>query len=174
MIGLGLPHCQETASMIDSLSLRHACSKFATGVTIAAVLDPDGKPHGLTVNSFTSISLAPPLILICIDHNTKVLEYFRLAACFGVSVLSADQQEISNRFAARGENRFHHTGWHAAKSGVPLIDGALATFDCEATQIVEAGDHSIFIGKVKALTVADGRPLIYFQSGYRELSEPRP
>lgn len=156
--------------MIDSLSFRHACSKFATGVTIASVLDPDGKPHGLTVNSFTSISLAPPLILICIDRNTKVLEYFRLAACFGVSVLSAGQQEISNRFAASGENRFHHTAWHGAKSGAPLIDGALATFDCEVTQIVEAGDHSIFIGIVKALTIADGQPLVYFQSGYQELA----
>src|SRR5258707_101586 len=77
MIGLGLPHCQGTAPMIDSHLFRRACSKFATGITIAAVMDQEGEPHGLTVNSFTSVSLVPPMVLICIDHNVKLLEYFR-------------------------------------------------------------------------------------------------
>jgi flavin reductase (DIM6/NTAB) family NADH-FMN oxidoreductase RutF len=156
--------------MIDSQSFRRACSKFATGIAIAAVTAPDGKPHGLTVNSFTSVSLAPPLVLICIDYKAKALDYFRQSASFGISVLSEQQQETSNRFASRGEHRFHHTAWHAAKSGAPLIDGSLATFDCEVTQIVEAGDHAIFIGKVKALTFDDGRPLLYFASGYHTVA----
>jgi flavin reductase (DIM6/NTAB) family NADH-FMN oxidoreductase RutF len=156
--------------MIDSHSFRRACSKFATGVTIAAVIAPDGMPHGLTVSSFTSVSLVPPMLLICIDHKTKVLEYFRLSPSFGISVLSEQQQETSNRFAARGENRFHKTPWHAGKSGAPLIDGALATFDCEVEQIVEAGDHAIFIARVRAVAFDDGQPLLYFGSSYRKLA----
>ena len=157
--------------MIDSHSFRRACSKFATGVTIAAVIAPDGRPHGLTVNSFTSVSLSPPMVLICIDHNTKVLDYFLKAPSFGVSILSEAQQGISNLFAARGENRFRKTAWHAGKSGAPLIDGALATFDCEVDRIVEAGDHAIFIAKVRALAAEDGRPLLYFASGYETLAD---
>ena len=156
--------------MIDSHSFRRACSKFATGVTIAAVIAPDGKPHGLTVNSFASVSLAPPLVSICIDYKAKDLEFFRQSASFGISILGEHQQQISNRFAARGANRFHNIAWHAGKSGAPLIDGALATFDCEVDRIVEAGDHAIFIGKVKALTAAEGRPLLYFASGYQTLA----
>ncbi len=155
--------------MIDSHSFRRACSKFATGVTIAAVIAPDGKPHGLTVSSFTSVSLIPPLVLICIDHKTKVLEYFRHSPWFGISVLSEQQQDISNRFAARGENRFHNTAWHAGKSGAPLLDGALATFECEVERIVEAGDHAIFIANVRAIEAEDGRPLLYFGGGYRTM-----
>ena len=155
--------------MIDSHSFRRACSKFATGVTIAAVIAPDGKPHGLTVNSFASVSLAPQLVSICIDYKAKDLEFFRQSASFGISILGEQQQQISNRFAARGANRFHHIAWHAGKSGAPLIDGALATFDCEVDRIVEAGDHAIFIGKVKALTAEEGRPLLYFASGYQTL-----
>ena len=155
--------------MIDAHSFRRACSKFATGVTIAAVMAPDGKPHGLTVNSFASVSLAPPLVSICIDHKAKDLEFFRQSASFGISILSQQQQQISNRFAARGENRFHNIAWHAGKSGAPLIDGALATFDCEVSQIVDAGDHAIFIGRVRAITDEEGRPLLYFASGYQTL-----
>jgi len=156
--------------MIDSHAFRNACSKYATGVTIAAVIGPDGKPHGLTVNSFTSVSMHPPLVLICLDHKVKVLEYFKQATSFGISILSEQQQDLSNRFASRGENRFQHTPWHPAKSGAPLIDGALATFDCELTQTVEAGDHIIFIGRVRALTAEDGRPLLYFSSGYKTVA----
>lgn len=156
--------------MIDAHAFRRACSKFATGITIAAVIAPDGKPHGLTVNSFTSVSLSPPMVSVCIDHKAKVYDYFRHAACFGVSILSEKQLDMSNRFAARGENRFHNVDWHAGKSGSPLIEGALATFDCEVDQIVNAGDHTIFIGKVRALEFGEGMPLLYFASGYQTLS----
>jgi len=156
--------------MIDSAAFRRACSKFATGITIATVTAPDGKPHGLTVNSFTSVSMTPPMVLICIDHKANVMDCFRQASAFGVSILTDQQMTASNRFATRGEDRFQATEWHAGESGAPLIDGALATFDCAVHQIVDAGDHAIVIGVVKALTTAEGRPLLYWGSSYQSLA----
>jgi flavin reductase (DIM6/NTAB) family NADH-FMN oxidoreductase RutF len=156
--------------MIDSRAFRQACSKFATGITIAAVSGVDGRPHGMTVNSFTSVSMTPPLVLICIDKNANVIEHFLAASSFAVSILNDAQMETSNRFAARGQDRFLDTPWHAAESGAPLIDGALATFDTAVSQVVEAGDHVILIGEVSALTIAEGRPLLYFGSSYQSLA----
>src|SRR5438874_6201493 len=102
MIGLGLLLCQAKSLMhaapVEPHHFRRACSKFATGVTIVTALDPDGAPHGMTVNSFTSVSLSPPPILVCVDHRCKVLSYLRESAHFGVNILKEDQQELSAHF----------------------------------------------------------------------------
>ncbi|HKE29505.1 MAG TPA: flavin reductase family protein [Bryobacteraceae bacterium] len=149
---------------------RRACGRFATGVTIASVLDSAGTPHGLTVNSFSSVSLDPPLILICLGHHVTMIEAFRAAAHFGISVLREDQRELSERFARKGRDRFNGTPWHAGRSGVPLLDGAIAQIECAVRHRFTAGDHDILVGEMVRAHVAEGEPLIYFASRYRDLA----
>lgn len=151
---------------VDSESFRRACSKFATGITVATVLDSDGVPHGMTANSFTSVSCDPPLVLLCIDHRTTILPAFRAGIHFGINVLGEEQRQLSVRFAQKGRDRFDGIPWTAGQTGVPLLEDALACFECRITQRVTAGDHDIFIGEVTATVLREGRPLLFFNSGY--------
>lgn len=155
---------------VDSESFRRACSKFATGVTVATVLDPGGSPHGMTANSFTSVSCDPPLVLLCVDHRTSILPSFRSSVHFGVNVLSEEQRNLSVRFAQKGQDRFDQVPWVAGQTGVPLIEDALASFECRVTDRVTAGDHDIIIGEVLAARIQEGRPLVFFNSGYGSLA----
>jgi len=155
---------------VSSEEFRRACGRFATGVTIATVLDADGIPHGLTVSSFTSVSLDPPLILICLGHLVTVIEAFRNALYFGINVLAASQQDISERFARKGHDRFGGLEWERGKSGVPLIPGTIAAIECAAHQRFTSGDHDILVGKMIHARVAEGDPLLYFASRYRKLA----
>jgi flavin reductase (DIM6/NTAB) family NADH-FMN oxidoreductase RutF len=122
------------------------------------------------VSSFTSVSLEPPLVLICLGHEVTMIEAFRAASHFGISVLREEDRELSTRFATKGHDRFNGIGWHRGHTGVPLVDCALAAFECEVHQRVTSGDHDILIGRVVATCVEDGPPLIYFASGYRKLT----
>jgi flavin reductase (DIM6/NTAB) family NADH-FMN oxidoreductase RutF len=155
---------------VTSDQFRRACGRFATGITIASVLDSSGTPHGLTVNSFSSVSLDPPLILICLGHAVTNIEDFRAARHFGISVLSQDQREISDHFARKGHDRFTGTPWHAGKTGVPLLDRAIAEIECEVRHRFTTGDHDIVVGEMVAAHVHEGEPLIYYASRYRELA----
>lgn len=156
---------------VQQQHFRRACSKFATGITILTVLDESGNPHGMTVNSFTSVSLTPPLVLVCIDMRTRLLDLFREGCHFGVSVLNEAQQELSARFARSGEGRFDGVPWDRGESGVPLLPGAIAVMECAVTRIVEAGDHAILLGEVQQASWGEGQPLIYFNSGYQKLKD---
>jgi flavin reductase (DIM6/NTAB) family NADH-FMN oxidoreductase RutF len=156
---------------VTSEEFRRACGRFATGVTIASVLDREGTPHGLTVSSFTSVSLDPPLILICLGHAVSVIDIFRASSYFGINVLSESQRELSERFARKGEDRFNDLAWVRGETGVPLIPGVLANIECAMEQRVTSGDHDIFIGEMVASQVADGEPLIYYASRYRKLAQ---
>jgi flavin reductase (DIM6/NTAB) family NADH-FMN oxidoreductase RutF len=155
---------------VTSDQFRRACGRFATGVTIASVLDFSGTPHGLTVNSFSSVSLDPPLILICLGHAVTNIEDFRAAEYFGISVLSEEQRDLSERFAEKGHDRFNGTPWHSGKTGVPLLDNTLAEIECAVHHRFTAGDHDILVGEMVAARVADGEPLIYYASRYRKLT----
>jgi len=146
-----------------------ACAKFATGVTVLTVRGPQGAPHGMTVSSFTSVSLSPPLILVAVDHKTRVLAYMRASDFFGVSILAEDQQHLSEHFARAGHDRFSNVAWSPGKTGAPLIPGALAQVECGLRQMVEAGDHTLFIGEVLRASWRNGRPLLYFNSRYEQL-----
>jgi flavin reductase (DIM6/NTAB) family NADH-FMN oxidoreductase RutF len=146
------------------------CAKFPTGVTIVTVLDAEGSPHGMTASSFTSVSLEPPLVLVCVDHRATVLAHLRRARHIGINILSEDQQHLSAHFARRGHDRFDGVEWYAAHGGVPLIPGALAWFECSIQRLVEAGDHDIVIAQVLDAEHLDGRPLVYFESGYQKLN----
>jgi flavin reductase (DIM6/NTAB) family NADH-FMN oxidoreductase RutF len=155
---------------VDPASLRAACACFATGVTVATVLGDDGQPQGFTANSFTSVSCSPPLILICIDHRTTALHHFRANPLFGINVLAESQRDLSVRFSQRQADRFAGIEWTLSDCGVPLLDGVLATLECSATQVLDAGDHTIFIGEVFRANWRDGRPLVFYGSLYGELA----
>jgi len=154
---------------VVSEEFRHACGRFATGVSIATVLDGRGRPHGLTVNSFTSVSLVPPLVSICLGLNVTVLEAFREAQFYGINVLADDQQEISDRFARKGLDRFAGVPWHRGKTGAPLIAGCVATLECAIRQRIPCGDHEMFVAEVVHTQIHSGSPLIFYASGYRQL-----
>ena len=155
--------------MVDPLSFRRACSRFATGITIATVLGSDGLPQGFTANSFTSVSVEPPMVLLCIDRGANVLPHFQGAPQFGINVLSASQKELSMRFATRGQDRFEGVVWRTGAGPSPILAGALAHFECVTRQVWEAGDHLVFLGEVVAAQHDDGAPLVYYASAYREL-----
>jgi len=154
---------------VTSEEFRRACGRFATGVTIASVLDSKGSPHGLTVSSFTSVSLDPPLVLICLGHTVSVIEHFRAAKYFGINMLAENQRELSDHFARKGHDRFDGLKWHPGASGVPLLPGVLAAVECRAHQRISSGDHDIFVGEMVKAHIHEGDPLIHFASRYRAL-----
>ncbi len=161
---------RERAEPVSSNQFRRACGRFATGVTIAGAMDANGVPHGLTVNSFSSVSLDPPLILICLGHAIAAIDVFRQARHFGLSVLRASQRDLSERFAAPMDNRFGSLAWSQGKTGAPLLDSVLAQIECVTVRRVSTGDHDILIGEMVAAKVEEGEPLIYFASEYRSLA----
>jgi|SRR5579863_4698741 len=156
-------------SRIEKQHFRRVCGKFASGITIATVLDLEGKSHGMTANSFTSVSLVPPLLLICVDHRSKLLECFRRNDYYGINILDQSQRHLSDRFAGSGYDRFEGVEWYPGRTGVPLLPNALATIECKRVEMVMAGDHDIVIGEVFHATCRDGEPLVYFGSQYRQL-----
>jgi flavin reductase (DIM6/NTAB) family NADH-FMN oxidoreductase RutF len=123
----------------------------------------------MTVAAFSSLSLHPPLVLVCIERSVRTHEAIAAAGKFAVSILSDAQADISNRFASRNEDKFNGIATHPGVSGVPLIDGAIATLECSVREHLPGGDHSIFVGEVVAIETAEGAPLVYYRSGYREL-----
>jgi flavin reductase (DIM6/NTAB) family NADH-FMN oxidoreductase RutF len=133
------------------LSLRSVMSCFPTGVTVVATRDAEGQPLGLTVNSFTSVSLEPPLVLVCIKRDSNTHDPLLTAGGFVVSILSAAQAEVAARFAKRpSEGRFDGVEWSPAPSGNPILVGCAAWLDCSITEMVTAGDHTIILGRVVA------------------------
>ena len=154
----------------DPRTLRDAMGCFATGITIVTALGDDGVPIGLTANSFTSVSLDPPLLLVCIANSASTAPGLRKAEYFAVNVLQMSQQPVSNRFAGKGEDRFAQTAWHAGETGVPLLDGSLGSFECRRHAIHNAGDHFVLIGEVlRAQFELRRDPLLYFRGKYRRL-----
>jgi len=160
---------QSRMAAVSNDEFRRACGRFATGVAVASVVDRQGTPHGLTVSSFTSVSLEPPLVLICLGQAVTNIEEFREARHFGISILGEDARSISDRFARKGCDRFDGVEWYSGETGVPLMAGALATIECAAHQRFPSGDHDIFVGEVLRTSIRDGNPLIFYASEYRGL-----
>jgi flavin reductase (DIM6/NTAB) family NADH-FMN oxidoreductase RutF/pimeloyl-ACP methyl ester carboxylesterase len=154
----------------DARTFRDALGCFATGVTIVTAVTPDGTPIGLTANSFTSVSLDPPLLLVCVANNAGSADLLRSASHFGVNVLQIGQQPTSNRFAGKGEDRFATTPWEQGENGVPVLTGSLASFECQQFSLNDGGDHFILVGQVlKAIYEPRRDPLLYFRGKYRRL-----
>lgn len=151
----------------DTRALRDAFGCFATGVTIVTGIDTDGTPVGFTANSFTSVSLDPPLLLVCPGRMASSLPAIRRTGRFAVNVLSVAQQAIAERFAMRGVDRFEAGRWIEARSGLRLLEGACAHFDCTLEQDIEAGDHQLLIGRIESFhATADCAPLMYLRGRY--------
>jgi flavin reductase (DIM6/NTAB) family NADH-FMN oxidoreductase RutF len=155
---------------IDAATYRQVCSQFATGVAVATVRAPDGAPHGLTVSSFTPVSIDPPLILICIDFRCTGIEHFRTGPFFAVNILTAAQRELSVIFADKPEGRFEGVEWSPGQTGAPLLAGALAVTECRLERVLNAGDHAVVFGEVVRARVHGGSPLLYFDRAYRVLA----
>ncbi len=150
----------------DPRALRNAFGAFATGVTVITTRQPDGTPRGFTANSFTSVSLDPPLLLVCIAKTAHSADVFREATHFAVNILAEDQKAVSGLFASRAPDKFDHCAWTSGPADMPLIDGALAQFTCANHQLVDAGDHLILIGQVLDFATTEGQPLGYFRGNY--------
>lgn len=146
--------------------LRDAFGTFMTGVTVVTTLDVEGKPLGFTANSFSSVSLDPPLLLVSIARSSVNLAAFAGARGFAVNILSEGQKDVSNTFARPVEDRFSTVYWRRGPVGSPLIAGVSAWFDCDVHQLVEAGDHMILIGRIGAFEATQAPGLGYYRGGY--------
>jgi flavin reductase (DIM6/NTAB) family NADH-FMN oxidoreductase RutF len=155
---------------IDADTYRQACAQFATGVAVATVRATDGTPHGLTISSFTAVSISPPLILICIDVASQALDHFRHGPYFAVNVLTDSQRALSVIFAEKPEGRFDGVAWEPGETGSPLLKGALSTIECRVERVLDAGDHAVVFGEVVRAECHAGQPLLYFNRRYRELA----
>ena len=152
-----------------SRNLRQALGSFPTGVTVVSCLDKDNNPLGFTANSFTSVSLDPQLISICIDKESFNIDTFSITEHFAVSILSESQQSISTTFATPNEERFKDIDWRSEDTGSPIISNAVAWFDCKTEQVVDAGDHLILIGKIITFDSSPKTPLMYLRGNYVNL-----
>lgn len=161
---------REYRSGSDQRTLRDALGSFATGVTVVTCLDGKDRPFGLTVNSFTSVSLDPPLLLVCIARRARCAPALAQAPHFAVNVLQTGQQPDSIRFSTRDEDRFKTTSWTGGDTGAPLLMDSLAVFECERHASYNGGDHDILVGKVvRASFDPTMDPLLYFRGRYRRL-----
>lgn len=158
---------------LDQTDFRQAMGAFATGVTIITV-DLDGEVHGMTANAFTSVSLDPMLVLVCVDHSTRTHAHLHAKKRFGINVLCEDQRAISEYYA-RPERTHEHAESEAGarfertRHGTPMLCGALAYLECRLESVQEAGDHSIFIAEVEDVVLREGDPLLFFRGKYRRI-----
>jgi 3-hydroxy-9,10-secoandrosta-1,3,5(10)-triene-9,17-dione monooxygenase reductase component len=154
---------------IDPLEFRTVLGHFATGVTVVTG-QSDGQPVGLAANAFTSVSLDPPLVLVCPARSSTSWPLIRASGAFAVNVLADHQEELSRRFGAKGVDRFADTGWHTRTTGSPIFPDALAYLDCRIEAEHEAGDHFIVVGRVVELgRLSEGRPLVFWRGTYTGL-----
>lgn len=157
--------------MIDKSLFRHVLGNFAAGVTVVTTRGADQRPYGLTATAFTSVSLEPPLALVCIDKKAESSPHFGAAGVFAVNFLAADQQDVSQRFATSGGDKFGAVEWMSGRLGVPILAGAIGHVECRIAAAHDAGDHTILVGEITAAEASDGEPLVYFRGAYRRVTE---
>ena len=157
--------------MTDTRQFRNALGQFPTGVAIITTLSPTGEPIGVTVNSFSSVSLDPQMILWSLDKKAFSLPAFTAAKRFAVHILAESQESLSNRFARASGEKFAHLDVLAGLGGVPLLPGCLAIFECAAEHCYEGGDHLIFVGRVERFEVSEQPPLIFHRGKYGQLAQ---
>ncbi len=155
---------------VTSEEFRAALSRFPSGVTVVTTCDGEGRFHGISVSAFCSLSLEPPRVLICIEKTTGSHEALLESKAFIVHMLSAEQRDMSERFASLVEDKFEGIDLETGLDGIPVLLGCLANLECRLTNSFDGGDHSIFVGEVEKATVHDGDPILYFRGGYHSLS----
>ncbi len=162
---------------IASDTFRQVMGRFATGISVVTTFEggPDGVPAGITVNALSSVSLAPPLVMVALDRSRFITPMVRRHGRYAVNILGEDQQALSDCFAhapvSPGREAFCGAAWRPGPTGLPLLDGAIATLECTVVQTFSAGDHDLFIGRVDSLAAAgdggdDAVPLLYFRRRY--------
>jgi flavin reductase (DIM6/NTAB) family NADH-FMN oxidoreductase RutF len=155
--------------MSETLGFRQCLGRFATGVTVITCSDSAGHPCGITVNSFSSVSLEPPLILWNIAKVSHSLDAYLGAKDFVVNVLSSEQQDVSAHFARSDHTRFDGITYSLSAGGVPVLPDTIATLECHTREIHDCGDHHIIVGQVASYSSSDGDPLLFYGGAYRQL-----
>ena len=153
------------------LALRRSLGRFATGITVVTCCAADGRPRGITANSFSSVSIEPPQVLWNIARVSNSLQAFLEASHFSIHVLGRDQQSLSEHFARADHTIYEGIDYALSKNKVPIIRDVLARFDCRTERVYESGDHYIIVGEVLAHEAGDGSPLLYFAGDYAELGD---
>jgi flavin reductase (DIM6/NTAB) family NADH-FMN oxidoreductase RutF len=156
---------------IDLQELRRVMGHFATGVTVVTTKDEEDTPFGLTANAFASLSLDPPLVLVCVDKAAQCYSCFQGSKIFAINVLGEGQEEISRRFATKGAQKFNGIPWHKSESGLALLDGAIGHIECKVVYSYDGGDHTIYVGEVLRAKTTGERPLIFFKGKYTRLPD---
>ena len=178
MFGLALlqtpPRTGYNVTMIGPAEFRRVLGHFASGVTIVTTCDTDGRPTGLTASAFTSVSLDPPLILICVDHKSQTHAPLCERGRFAVNVLAADQEALSRKFATTRLDKFDGVAHRMTELGVPVIEGALVQLECVTVSRHEAGDHTILVGRVEQTNAIEAQPLLYYRGQYVRLEGEPP
>ena len=159
---------------IDPISLRRAFGTFVTGVTVITTRDDDGTPRGMTANSFTSVSLDPPLLLVCIAKSASSYQAFTSAGCFAVNILHEGQVDVSATFASKSPDKFQSVTHDHIHTGAPVLTDSLTWFDCTTCNTVDAGDHAVLIGEVRAFGTSPTAPLGFCRGRYASVKDPLP
>ena len=154
---------------VSADEFRSVLGRFPSGVTVVTTLSGDGSDQGMTVSAFSSVSLEPPLILICIEKTASAYTALTTAASFVVNILSADQEQIARRFSIVDIDRFEGVGFSRSAEGIAVLEDALGVIGCRRAATHDAGDHTIIVGEVEATQINDGGPLLYYRGGYAQL-----
>ena len=158
------------AVTIDPDTFRSVLGRFASGITVLTARDHDATDCGMTVSAFCSVSLVPPLVLVCVDHIASMHDMLLRVSHFAVNILAAHQEALSRRFSGPDEHkRFDGVGYSRGQSGAALLDDALAHLECRRVAHHDAGDHTVVIGEVESATPFADRPLLYYRGGYAQL-----
>ncbi len=159
--------------MFDPRHLRDAFGTFLTGVTVVACREGNGTPRGFTANSFTSVSLNPPLLLICVDRSAESFDVFTNSDGFAVNILTEDQAHLADLFASKRPDKFEIARWREGRMGCPILEGVCAWFECKRNMTLEAGDHVIIVGEIQHYGSTDSIGLGYVRGGYMSLGLER-
>lgn len=154
---------------LDPDAFRAVMGRFATGVTVVTAVDAEGQDRGMTVSAFASVSLQPPLVVMCIDGTASMYELLQVTPYFAINILASTQEAIARRFAATGAQQFEGIGYRSGENGVPVLNDVLAFVECRHVSSARAGDHAIIVGETVAAEMRDARPLLYYRGGFAQL-----
>lgn len=155
---------------LDPTTFRASLARFASGVTIVTARGQDGQDYGMTVSAFSSLSLNPPMILVCIDNGASVAPVLEHCEHFAVNILAEGQEALSRQFAERERDRFDGVTITRGETGVALLGGTLASLECSVVARHPAGDHTILVAEVRGAELREGNPLLYYRGAYRQLA----
>ncbi len=155
---------------ISNDEFKAALGSFASGVSVVTTKDAAGKLHGITVSAFSSVSMNPPLILVCISKATGSYRSFEESNTFVVNVLHESQKNVSNNFASHADDKFAGQNYELNEQGLPILADCLVNLECTLKHSYDGGDHTIFVGKIEKATIQDGKPLVYFHGNYRNIN----